>query len=193
MFPADEVGGATVSSQPADSTSCAVDGVRTENLDEEELEGEGEGEPSTAELRRRRLRKLETASASSSSAPPLDDWSPEGTWRYWTIRNCELTQLLWLCGSASRGSGSYSRPVDSGQQEMLLSCSCHTAIVSLSVSSIFYPEWTIAVAGICKSNKNRLFISTLSVRERPCLEGFVSFTVNLLKLLTSTSTCYTLY
>ncbi|XP_013883080.1 E3 ubiquitin-protein ligase synoviolin isoform X2 [Austrofundulus limnaeus] len=66
----DEVGGATVSSQPADSTSCAPDSERKEDLDEEVLEDEG-GEPSKAELRRRRLRKLETAS--SSSPPPQDD------------------------------------------------------------------------------------------------------------------------
>ncbi|XP_017295787.1 E3 ubiquitin-protein ligase synoviolin [Kryptolebias marmoratus] len=65
----DEASGATVSSQPADSTSCASDTERKENLDEEALEDEG-GEPSAAELRRRRLRKLETASSSSSSPPP---------------------------------------------------------------------------------------------------------------------------
>uniref|UniRef100_A0A3Q3F438 RING-type E3 ubiquitin transferase n=1 Tax=Kryptolebias marmoratus TaxID=37003 RepID=A0A3Q3F438_KRYMA len=69
LLPADEASGATVSSQPADSTSCASDTERKENLDEEALEDEG-GEPSAAELRRRRLRKLETASSSSSSPPP---------------------------------------------------------------------------------------------------------------------------
>lgn len=68
LFPADEASGATASSQPADSTSCASDTERKENLDEGVPEDEG-SEPSAAELRRRRLCKLEAA----SSSPPLDN------------------------------------------------------------------------------------------------------------------------
>lgn len=63
--------GATVSSQPADSTSSASGAERKEKTDEGAEDGE-DGEPNAAELRRRRLRKLETAasSSSSSSSPP---------------------------------------------------------------------------------------------------------------------------
>lgn len=64
----DQVGGATVSSQPADSTSSASDTERKDNWDEG-LEDDDTGEPSAAELRRRRLRKLET-SPSPPSPPP---------------------------------------------------------------------------------------------------------------------------
>ncbi|XP_069026575.1 E3 ubiquitin-protein ligase synoviolin [Embiotoca jacksoni] len=66
----DEASGATVSSQPADSTSTASDTERKEQMDEGAEENE-DGEPSAAELRRRRLRKLETSS--SSSSPPPDN------------------------------------------------------------------------------------------------------------------------
>lgn len=62
--------GATVSSQPADSTSTASDTERKDMMDEGVVVGEEDGEPNAAELRRRRLRKLETASSSSSSPPP---------------------------------------------------------------------------------------------------------------------------
>ncbi|CAN9514701.1 unnamed protein product [Ophioblennius macclurei] len=67
--------GATVTSQPADSTSASSDTDRREPTGEEEAaaaEGE-DGEPNAAELRRRRLRKLETPSSSSSSPPPPDN------------------------------------------------------------------------------------------------------------------------
>ncbi|XP_053284285.1 E3 ubiquitin-protein ligase synoviolin [Pleuronectes platessa] len=70
----DQVNGATVSSQAADSTSAASETESRENIDEELLEDAVEvegGEPNAAELRRRRLRKLE--SASSSSSPPPDN------------------------------------------------------------------------------------------------------------------------
>uniref|UniRef100_A0A8C4GLV0 RING-type E3 ubiquitin transferase n=1 Tax=Dicentrarchus labrax TaxID=13489 RepID=A0A8C4GLV0_DICLA len=69
-FPAEQVDGATVSSQPADSTSAASDTERQEAMDEGLEVGDENGEPNAAELRRRRLRKLETATASSSSPPP---------------------------------------------------------------------------------------------------------------------------
>ncbi|KAM4732332.1 E3 ubiquitin-protein ligase synoviolin isoform 2-T3 [Anableps anableps] len=68
----DQAGGATVSSQPADSTSSASDTERRENWDEGLVEDE-DGEPSAAELRRRRLRKLETSPSSSSPPPPPDN------------------------------------------------------------------------------------------------------------------------
>lgn len=67
-FPAEQVDGATVSSQPADSTSPS-DAERREMVDEGAAVEDGE--PSAAELRRRRLRKLETAT--SSSPPPPDN------------------------------------------------------------------------------------------------------------------------
>ncbi|KAM4586132.1 E3 ubiquitin-protein ligase synoviolin [Fundulus diaphanus] len=74
-FTSDQANGATVSSQPADSTSSASDTERRENWDDGLLEdGTGElsaAEPSAAELRRRRLRKLETSP--SSSPPPPDN------------------------------------------------------------------------------------------------------------------------
>uniref|UniRef100_A0A146WL55 RING-type E3 ubiquitin transferase n=1 Tax=Fundulus heteroclitus TaxID=8078 RepID=A0A146WL55_FUNHE len=74
-FTSDQASGATVSSQPADSTSSASDTERRETWDDGLLEdGAGElstGEPSAAELRRRRLRKLETSP--SSSPPPPDN------------------------------------------------------------------------------------------------------------------------
>ncbi|XP_037635449.1 E3 ubiquitin-protein ligase synoviolin [Sebastes umbrosus] len=61
------VDGATVSSQPADSTSTTSDTERKEELDEGVAGvGEEDGEPNAAELRRRRLRKLETT-------PPPDN------------------------------------------------------------------------------------------------------------------------
>lgn len=65
LFPADQVNGATLSSQSADSTE------RKEKMDE----GVEDGEPNAAELRRRRLRKLETTPSSSSSppSPPPDN------------------------------------------------------------------------------------------------------------------------
>ncbi|XP_051274936.1 E3 ubiquitin-protein ligase synoviolin [Dicentrarchus labrax] len=66
----EQVDGATVSSQPADSTSAASDTERQEAMDEGLEVGDENGEPNAAELRRRRLRKLETATASSSSPPP---------------------------------------------------------------------------------------------------------------------------
>lgn len=72
MCPAEQVDGVTVSSQPADSTSAALDTERQETMEEGEALGE-DGEPNAAELRRRRLRKLETASSSSSSPPPPDN------------------------------------------------------------------------------------------------------------------------
>lgn len=131
VFPADEVGGATVSSQPADSTSCASDTVRKENLDEDVLEDEG-GEPSTAELRRRRLRKLDTASPSSSSPPPLDNWSmgSDSEVLLWTIRNFEMTHS---CFPVAQVSNSW---VDSGQWNVLLKCLCETAAASFF--SVFF-------------------------------------------------------
>ncbi|XP_040904783.1 E3 ubiquitin-protein ligase synoviolin [Toxotes jaculatrix] len=64
--------GATVSSQPADSTSAASDTERLEKMDEGVVEDE-DGEPNAAELRRRRLRKLVSATSSSSSSPPPDN------------------------------------------------------------------------------------------------------------------------
>ncbi|XP_034738664.1 E3 ubiquitin-protein ligase synoviolin [Etheostoma cragini] len=69
----EQVDGATVSSQPADSTSSTASGTeRKEELDEGAAGAEDEdGEPNAAELRRRRLRKLETSSPSSS--PPPDN------------------------------------------------------------------------------------------------------------------------
>lgn len=70
LFPAEQVGGATASSQPADSTSAPSTAERRET---EDSEVGPDGEPSAAELRRRRLRKLETASTSSSSPPPPDN------------------------------------------------------------------------------------------------------------------------
>lgn len=89
-FPAEQVDGATVSSQPADSTSTASDTERTDMMDEGVV-GEEDGEPNAAELRRRRLRKLETASSSSSSPPP-DNWSTrsDSDILLWTNRNSEL-------------------------------------------------------------------------------------------------------
>uniref|UniRef100_A0A3B4ENP5 RING-type E3 ubiquitin transferase n=2 Tax=Haplochromini TaxID=319058 RepID=A0A3B4ENP5_9CICH len=68
LFPADQVNGATLSSQSADSTE------RKEKMDEGVEDGE-DGEPNAAELRRRRLRKLETTPSSSSSppSPPPDN------------------------------------------------------------------------------------------------------------------------
>ncbi|XP_031135894.1 E3 ubiquitin-protein ligase synoviolin [Sander lucioperca] len=71
----EQVDGATVSSQPADSTSSTASGAeRKEELDEGAAgageEGE-DGEPNAAELRRRRLRKLETSPPSPS--PPPDN------------------------------------------------------------------------------------------------------------------------
>ncbi|XP_059202371.1 E3 ubiquitin-protein ligase synoviolin [Centropristis striata] len=67
----ERVDGATVSSQPADSTSTAPDTERKEEMEEGAAgAGEEDGEPNAAELRRRRLRKLETSSSSSSSPPP---------------------------------------------------------------------------------------------------------------------------
>ncbi|XP_012710264.2 E3 ubiquitin-protein ligase synoviolin [Fundulus heteroclitus] len=73
-FTSDQASGATVSSQPADSTSSASDTERRETWDDGLLEdGAGElstGEPSAAELRRRRLRKLETSPSSSPPPPP---------------------------------------------------------------------------------------------------------------------------
>lgn len=68
VCPADRVNGATVTPQPADSTSTDLE--REETLDEGLVEDD-DGEPNTAELRRRRLRKLETPS--SSSSPPPDN------------------------------------------------------------------------------------------------------------------------
>ncbi|XP_008418028.1 E3 ubiquitin-protein ligase synoviolin isoform X1 [Poecilia reticulata] len=68
----DPVGGATVSSQPADSTSSASDAERKENWDEGAADDE-KGEPSAAELRRRRLRKLETTPSSPTSPSPPPD------------------------------------------------------------------------------------------------------------------------
>ncbi|PWA23452.1 hypothetical protein CCH79_00005792 [Gambusia affinis] len=65
----DPVGGATVSSQPADSTSSASEAERKENWDEGAADDEN-GEPSAAELRRRRLRKLETSPSSPASPSP---------------------------------------------------------------------------------------------------------------------------
>uniref|UniRef100_A0AAX7VE25 RING-type E3 ubiquitin transferase n=1 Tax=Astatotilapia calliptera TaxID=8154 RepID=A0AAX7VE25_ASTCA len=64
----DQVNGATLSSQSADSTE------RKEKMDEGVEDGE-DGEPNAAELRRRRLRKLETTPSSSSSppSPPPDN------------------------------------------------------------------------------------------------------------------------
>uniref|UniRef100_A0A3Q1IZP6 RING-type E3 ubiquitin transferase n=1 Tax=Anabas testudineus TaxID=64144 RepID=A0A3Q1IZP6_ANATE len=70
VCPADQVNGATVSSQPADSTS--TESERKEKMDEELVEDD-DGEPNAAELRRRRLRKLETPTSSSSSSPPPDN------------------------------------------------------------------------------------------------------------------------
>lgn len=73
-FPAEQVDGATVSSQPADSTSAASDTETKENAEDGEMAvavGEEDGEPNAAELRRRRLRKLETPSPSTS--PPPDN------------------------------------------------------------------------------------------------------------------------
>uniref|UniRef100_A0A7N8XPG0 RING-type E3 ubiquitin transferase n=1 Tax=Mastacembelus armatus TaxID=205130 RepID=A0A7N8XPG0_9TELE len=67
----DQVSGATVSSNQADSTTSASDTERKENIDEGALEDDSE--PNAAELRRRRLRKLETATSSSSSLPPPDN------------------------------------------------------------------------------------------------------------------------
>ncbi|KAM3612532.1 uncharacterized protein V6R79_009845 [Siganus canaliculatus] len=66
----EQVDGASVSSQPADSTSAASDVDRLETGDEEAAGLGEDGEPNAAELRRRRLRKLETAASSSSSPPP---------------------------------------------------------------------------------------------------------------------------
>ncbi|XP_071362829.1 E3 ubiquitin-protein ligase synoviolin isoform X2 [Trachinotus anak] len=68
----DQVSGATVSSQPADSTSAASDTERKEAMDDGVVEDE-DGEPNAAELRRRRLRKLESATSSASSSPPPDN------------------------------------------------------------------------------------------------------------------------
>ncbi|XP_028445114.1 E3 ubiquitin-protein ligase synoviolin [Perca flavescens] len=73
----EQVDGAAVASQPADSTSPTASGAeRKEELDEgAAAAGAGEegedAEPNAAELRRRRLRKLETSSPSSS--PPPDN------------------------------------------------------------------------------------------------------------------------
>lgn len=68
----EQVDGATVSSQPADSTTTAADTGRKEEMDEGAVGvGEEDGEPNAAELRRRRLRKLETSSPPSS--PPPDN------------------------------------------------------------------------------------------------------------------------
>lgn len=72
VFPADPVGGATVSSQPADSTSSASDAERKENWEEGAADDKN-GEPSAAELRRRRLRKLETSPSSPNSPSPPPD------------------------------------------------------------------------------------------------------------------------
>ncbi|XP_034399356.1 E3 ubiquitin-protein ligase synoviolin isoform X2 [Cyclopterus lumpus] len=67
----EQVDGAAVSPQPADSTSTASDTESKEELDEAGAGAAGEdGEPNAAELRRRRLRKLETSSSPSSSPPP---------------------------------------------------------------------------------------------------------------------------
>ncbi|XP_047210028.1 E3 ubiquitin-protein ligase synoviolin isoform X1 [Girardinichthys multiradiatus] len=68
----DQASAATISSQPADSTSTASDTERKENW-EEMLEEDENVEPSAAELRRRRLRKLETPSPAPSSSPPPPD------------------------------------------------------------------------------------------------------------------------
>nr|XP_020451046.1 E3 ubiquitin-protein ligase synoviolin [Monopterus albus]XP_020451047.1 E3 ubiquitin-protein ligase synoviolin [Monopterus albus] len=68
----DQVSAATVSSQPADSTTSASDTERKEKMNEGVLEDD-DGEPNAAELRRRRLRKLETATSSASSSPPPDN------------------------------------------------------------------------------------------------------------------------
>lgn len=94
-FPAEQVDGATVSSQPADSTSAASDTERHETMDEGVVVLGEDGEPNAAELRRRRLRKLETAAAassSSSSPPPPDNWSrcSDSDILLWTNRNSEL-------------------------------------------------------------------------------------------------------
>uniref|UniRef100_A0A669CJ84 RING-type E3 ubiquitin transferase n=1 Tax=Oreochromis niloticus TaxID=8128 RepID=A0A669CJ84_ORENI len=74
LFPADQVNGATVSSQSPESTSVASGTERKEKMDEGVEDGE-DGEPNAAELRRRRLRKLETTPSSSSSppSPPPDN------------------------------------------------------------------------------------------------------------------------
>uniref|UniRef100_A0A3Q3QPV9 RING-type E3 ubiquitin transferase n=1 Tax=Monopterus albus TaxID=43700 RepID=A0A3Q3QPV9_MONAL len=72
LFAGDQVSAATVSSQPADSTTSASDTERKEKMNEGVLEDD-DGEPNAAELRRRRLRKLETATSSASSSPPPDN------------------------------------------------------------------------------------------------------------------------
>lgn len=92
LFAAEQVDGATVSSQPADSTSAASDMERQEMMDEGVVVGEEDGEPNAAELRRRRLRKLETATTSSSSSPPPDNWPTrsDSDMLLWTNWNSEL-------------------------------------------------------------------------------------------------------
>lgn len=67
---AEQEDGATVSSQPADSTSPSGAEMRDTVDEGGVLE---DGEPSAAELRRRRLRKLEAAAASSPPPPPPDN------------------------------------------------------------------------------------------------------------------------